>query len=85
MKICLKNLQSDFPTSKRYKLSLKLFSDPFSFQCDKAPAEYQLELIELQSREGLKTFHREHTLPLFYKKLHSFNEFNEIVNLSRKL
>ena len=73
---------SDF---KKIEIELKLFSDPFSFQCDKAPAKYQLELIELQSREGLKTFHREHTLPLFYKKLHSFNEFNEIVNLSRKL
>ena len=40
---------------------------------------------ELPSREGLKTFHREHTLPLIHRKLHSFNEFNEIVNLSRKL
>ena len=56
---------SDF---KKIEIELKLFSDPFSFQCDKAPAEYQLKLIELQNREGLKTFHREHTLPLFYKK-----------------
>ena len=70
---------SDF---KKIEIELKLFSDQFSFQCDKAPAEYQLELIELQSRECLKTFHK---LTLFYKKLHSFNEFNEIVNLSRKL
>ena len=47
---------------------------------------YQLELIELQSREGLKTFDRENTLSLFYKKLHSLkNEFNQILNLSRKL
>ena len=42
---------SDF---KKIEIELKLFSDSFSFQCDKAPAEYQLELIELQSREGLK-------------------------------
>ena len=35
---------SDF---KEIEIELKLFSDPFSFQCDKAPAEYQLELIEL--------------------------------------
>ena len=49
------------------------------------PEIKQLELIELQSRESLKTFHREHALPLFYKKLHSYNEFNKIVNLSRKL
>ena len=73
---------SDF---KKIEIELKLFSDPFSFEFDKAPAEYQLELIELQSRESLKTFHREHPLPLFYKKLHLFNEFNQIVNLSRKL
>ena len=59
---------SDF---KKIEIELKLFSDPFSFQCDKAPALFYL-----------KTFHREHTLPLFYKKLQSFNE---IVNLSRKL
>ena len=43
-------------------------------------------MIELQSREGLKTFHRENTLPLYYKKMHSLkNEFNQIPNLSRKL
>ena len=48
--------------------------------------EYQLELIELQSGEGLNTFHRENTLPLFYKKLHFLkNEFNQILNISKKL
>ena len=48
--------------------------------------EYQLELIELQAREGLKTFCTENTLALFYEKLHSLkNEFNQILNLSRKL
>ena len=74
---------SDF---RKIEIELKLFNDPFSFEYDKAPVEYQLELIELQSREGLKTFHRENTLPLFYKKLHSLkNEFNQILNLSRKL
>ena len=52
---------------------------------NKAPAEYQHELIELQCREDLKTFHREHTVFFFYKKLHSFNEFNQIVNLSKTL
>ena len=60
---------SDF---RKIEIELKLFNDPFSFEYDKAPVEYQLELIELQSREGLKTFHRENTLPLFDKKLHSF-------------
>ena len=43
-----------FSDLKKIEIELKLFSDPFSFQCDKASAEYQLELIELQSREGLK-------------------------------
>ena len=74
---------SDF---RKIEIELKLFNDPFSFEYDKAPVEYQPELIELQRREGLKTFHRENTLPLFYKKLHSLkNEFNQILNLSRKL
>ena len=63
-----------------------MFNDQFLFEYDKASVEYQLELIELQSREGLKTFHKENTLPLFYKKLHSLkNEFNQILNFSRKL
>ena len=71
---------------RKIEIELKLFNDPFSFEYDKAPVEYQLELIELQNREGLKTFHRENTLSLFYRKLHSLkNEFNEILNLSRKL
>ena len=74
---------SDF---RKIEIELKLFNDPFSFESDKAPVEYQLELIELQSWEGLKTFHRENTLPLFYKKLHSLkNKSNQILNLSRKL
>ena len=74
---------SDF---RKIEIELKLCNDPFSFEYDKAPVEYQLELIELQSRKGLKTFHRENTLPLFYEKLHSFkNEFNQILSLSRKL
>ena len=71
---------------RKIEIELKLINDPFSFEYNKAPVEYQLELIELQSREGLKTFHRENTLRLFYKKLHSLkNEFNQILNLSRKL
>ena len=74
---------SDF---RKIEIELKLFNNPFSFEYDKASVEYQLELIELQRPEGLKTFHRENTLPLFYKKLHSLkNEFNQILNLSRKL
>ena len=74
---------SDF---RKIEIELKLFNDPFSFEYDKAPVEYQLELIELQSRKGLKIFHRENSLPLFYKKLHSLkNEFKQILNLSRKL
>ena len=72
--------------SQSFAPELRLFNDPFSFEYDKAPVEYQLVLIELQSREGLKTFHRENALLLFYKKLHSLkNEFNQILNLSRKL
>ena len=54
----------------KIKIELKLFNNPFSFEHNKAPVEHQIELIELQRREGLKTFHRENTLPLFYKKLH---------------
>ena len=74
---------SDF---RKIEIELKLFNDPFSFEYDKAPVEHQLELIELQRRKGLKTFHRENTLSLFYKKLHSLkNEFNQILYLSRKL
>ena len=74
---------SDF---RKIEIELKLLNDSFSFEYDKAPVEYQLKLIELKSRKGLKTFHRENTLPLFYKKLHSLkNEFNQILNLSRKL
>ena len=74
---------SDF---RKIEIELKLFNDPFLFEYDKAPVEYQLELIELQSWEGLKTFYRENTLILFYKKLHSLkNEFNQILNLFRKL
>ena len=43
-------------------------------------------VMALQRQEGLKTFHWENTLSVFYKKLHSLkNEFNEILNLSRKL
>ena len=84
VKICLESLQLDFLTLERLKLIL--FNDPFSFKYDKAPVEYQLELIELQSRKGLKTFHKENKLPLFHKKLHSLkNEFNQILHLSRKL
>ena len=74
---------SDF---RKIEIELNLFNDPFSFEYKKAPVEYQLELIELQSRECLKTFHRENTLHLFYKILHIFkNELNQILNLSRKL
>ena len=47
--------------------------------------KYKLELIELQSRESLKTYHREHAVFKFYKKLHSFNKFDEIVDLARKV
>ena len=58
----------------------------FHLNMIKHQVEYQLELIELQSRKGLKSFHRVNTLPLFFKKLHSLkNEFNQILNLSRKL
>ena len=75
-----------FSDLRKIEIELKLFNDPFSFEYDKTPVEYQLELIELQSREGLKTFHRENILSLFYKKLHSLkNEFNQTLNLSRKL
>ena len=74
---------SDF---RKIEIELKLFNDPFSFAYDKASVEYQLEVIELQRQEGLKTFHRENTLSLFYKKLHYLkNEFYQILNLSRKL
>ena len=59
---------SDF---RKIEIELNLFNNSFSFEYDKAPVEYQLELIELPSREGLKTFHKENTLPLLYKKLHS--------------
>ena len=43
---------SDF---RKIEIELKLFNDSFSFlfESDKAPVEYQLKLIELQSREGL--------------------------------
>ena len=40
---------SDF---RKIEIELKLFNDSFSFEYDKAPVEYQLELIELQSRES---------------------------------
>ena len=71
---------------RKIEIELKLFNDLFSFEYDKAPMEYQLELIKLQSWESLKTFHRENTLPLFHTKLHSLkNEFNQNLNLSRKL
>ena len=74
---------SDF---RKIEIELKLFNDAFSFEYDKAPVEYQLELIELQSRKGLKTFLWENTLSLFYKTLHPLkNEFSQILNLSRKL
>ena len=53
---------SDF---RKIEIELKLFNDPFSFEYDKAPVKYEHEMIELQSRKGLKTFHRENTLPLF--------------------
>ena len=55
---------SDF---RKTGIGLKLFNDPFLFEYDKAPVEYQLELIELHSREGLKTFHRENTLLYFIR------------------
>uniref|UniRef100_H2YNB8 Uncharacterized protein n=1 Tax=Ciona savignyi TaxID=51511 RepID=H2YNB8_CIOSA len=87
-KLCedlLQEFTDRFSDFKKIEIELKLFSDPFSFQCDEAPPNFQLELIELQSRESLKTYHREHTLPLFYKELHLCNEFNQLVKLSRKL
>uniref|UniRef100_H2Y679 HAT C-terminal dimerisation domain-containing protein n=1 Tax=Ciona savignyi TaxID=51511 RepID=H2Y679_CIOSA len=87
-KLCedlLQEFTDRFSDFKKIEIELKLFSDPFSFQCDKAPPNFQLELIELQSRESLKTYHREHTLPLFYKELHLCNELNQLVKLSRKL
>ena len=34
-----------FSDLKKIEIQLKLFSDPFSFQCDKAPDEYQLLLL----------------------------------------
>ena len=73
-KLCedlLEELTIRFSDFRKIEIGLKLFNDPFSFEYDKAPIEYQLELIELQNRKGLKTFHRKNTLPLFYKKLHS--------------
>ena len=65
------------------EVQLKLFNDLFSFEYYKAPLEYKLEFIELQSRKGLKTYHKENTLHLIYKKLHSIeNDFNQIQNSS---
>lgn len=88
IKLCevlLEDFTTRFSDFRKIETELKLFSDPFSFNYVEAPAKYQLELIELQSRESLKTYHREHSLLEFYKEVHSFNEFDQIANLSRKL
>ncbi|XP_014774791.1 general transcription factor II-I repeat domain-containing protein 2 [Octopus bimaculoides] len=87
-KLC-ETLSGDFTTKisdfRKIETELKLLSAPFSFIYVEAPVKYQLELIELQSSESLKTYHREYSLFVFYKKLHSFNEFDQFANLGTKL
>ncbi|XP_014780231.1 EPM2A-interacting protein 1-like [Octopus bimaculoides] len=80
-KLCeaLLDARTRFSNSRNIETELKLLSDPFSFIYVEAPAKYQLELIEDQSRESLKIYLD------FYKKLHSFNELYQIANLARKL
>jgi hypothetical protein len=87
IKLCqalLEEFTKRFSDFRKIKTDMQLFSDPFSFNYLDSPAKYQLELIELQSRESLRTYHREHSLHEFYIELHSFDEFAEIIGLSKK-
>ena len=51
------------------RLLMKLFADPFVVSVDDLPAEYQLELIELQESDELYAPYRESSMLDFYKTL----------------
>lgn len=63
--------QRRFSDFRSHESLFKLFSDPFSICIDQAPGEMQMELIELQCNQALKTKHGQVPLNEFYKYLNS--------------
>lgn len=61
---------------------IKMFQNPFECDVDTLPSQYQLEIIDLQSDDRLKSKHKEGHLFQFYKSLRS-EEFPNLKQLAR--
>lgn len=64
-----KSFNTRFQDFDKCRLLMKLFADPFGVSVGNLPAEYQLELIELQESDELRATYRESSLLDFYKTL----------------
>jgi len=72
----------DFNSKRKY---IKLFSDPFTIKPEDVPEDFQLEVLDLQSKSDLKNAHRESdNLIEFYKKYISPMDFPAIHNNALK-
>ena len=78
---------SRFGDIRSLENDIKLFSTPFDVQVDTVQEKYQMELVELQCSDELKSkFHDEVVLLLdFYKKYLECKQYPNLINHAKKM
>ena len=87
----IRNLRTEFLSRfgdiRSLENDIKFFSTPFYVQVDTVQAKYQMELVELQYSNQLKSkFHVEGVLLLdFYKKYLECKQYSNLINHAKKM
>ena len=87
----IRNLRTEFLSRfggiRSLENDIKLFSTPFDVQVDPVQEKYQMELVELQRSDQLKSkFHAEGLLLLdFYKKYLECKQYPNFINHAKKM
>lgn len=73
-----------FEDFKKIEIDLQIFSSPFAVNCEEIAANYQLEIIELQSDDTLKQLFNNSSRLDFYKNLPKHN-FPNLIKHAQKM
>ena len=78
---------SRFGDIRSLENDIKLFCTPFDVQMDTVQEKYQMELVELQCSDELKSkFHAEAVLLLdFYKRYLECKQYSNLINHAKKM
>jgi hypothetical protein len=72
-----------FASLKKLKNDFKIFTSPFDFLVEDAPVDLQMDLVDLQSDEGLKSRFLNSPLIQFYQHLKATNKFRSLTEHSQ--